>query len=229
MTHDPLAERIAAAARDMEGEHDPVATMDKAVKLAIDLVPNAQECGISLIQRKGRIDTPAATSDAVDRIDDLQYHYNEGPCLDAIRQHEVVQSDDVSADDRWPQWGVAAAEEVGVRSMLCFRLFTHGDKYGALNMYSRQTGAFDEHDREHGLAIAAHSAVAVAAAQEIDQLRLGMDSRTVIGQAQGILIERFDRDPDWAFQVLARVSSHSNRKLREVAQDLVRTRRLPQE
>ena len=72
--------------------------------------------------------------------------------------------------------------------MMCFRLFTHGDKLGALNLYSRQSNAFDDDDREHGLAIAAHTAIAVAAVQEIDQLKAGMDSRNLIGQAQGTLL-----------------------------------------
>jgi GAF domain-containing protein len=227
MAAEDLSERIAAAARDMEGELDPSATMEIAVRRARELVPGAQEAGISLVDRDGRVESPAVTSDVVARIDELQYEVNEGPCLDAIREHEVVQSADVGADDRWPQWGPAAAEETGLRSMMCFRLFTHSDKYGALNFYSRRSDAFDEVDREHGLALAAHTAIAMAAAQQVDHLKVGMDGRTIIGQAQGILMERFDLDPDRAFAVLARTSSQMNRKLRDVAFEVVQTRRLP--
>jgi GAF domain-containing protein len=228
MTHHSLSEQIAAAARELEGEFDQGATMDKAVSLSVQVVASAEEAGISLLHGcRGGIDTPAATSDLVRRIDELQYHFDEGPCLDAIRESETTYSPDVGTDDRWPRWGPAAAEETGVRSMMCFRLFTHGDKLGALNLYSRASNAFDDDDREQGLAIAAHTAIAVAAVQEIDQLKAGMDSRTLIGQAQGILMERFGMDAHRAFAVLTRLASQTNRKLRDIAYEIVQTRLLP--
>ncbi len=227
MAGQSLSEEIAAAAREMEGEHDPGDTMDKAVQVGLQLVRNAQESGISLLRRGGRIDSPAVTSDAVARIDELQYEHDEGPCLDAIREHEVVTSPDVRSDERWPGWGPAAAEETGLRSMLCFRLFTQGDQLGALNFYSRQVDAFDQDDRDHGLAIASQVSIAIAAAQEIDQLKAGLDTRTVIGQATGILMERFGLDADRAFEVLTRLSSQTNRKLRDLAREIVASGRLP--
>lgn len=227
MTQVSLAEQVAAAAREMQDERDAGATMDKAVVIAQRVVSGAQEAAISLVHRGGRIDTPAATSEVVRRIDELQYRYDEGPCLDAIRVQGYARSSDVRTDERWPQWGPAAAEETGVRSMLSFRLFTHADKFGALNLYSRQSDAFDDDDHEHGLAIAAHMAIAIAAAQEISQLKGAIDTRTVIGQATGILMERFDLDAGRAFVVLTRLSSHSNRKLREIAHELVETRQIP--
>lgn len=226
MPPSPLSERLADAARAMEGARYHESTMDTAVGLGLQLVPGAEEAGISLVRRK-EIDSPATTSQLVNRIDQLQYEHDEGPCLDAIRESEVVASCDVSQDARWPSWGPAASEETGLRSMLCFRLFTHDDTYGALNFYSRQADAFDDVAQENGLALAAHAAIAVAAVQEIDHLKVGMDGRTVVGQAQGILMERFDIDSDRAFTVLTRVSSHSNRKLREIAAEIVSTRRLP--
>ena len=222
-----LAEEIAAAAREMEGQHDPGNTMEKAVRVGLQLVRNAEEAGISLLHRRGRIDSPARTSDAVRRIDELQYEHDEGPCLDAIRQQEVVTSPDVRRDERWPAWGRAAAEATGLRSMLCFRLFTHGDQLGALNFYARQVDAFDEDDHDHGLAIASQVAIAIAAAQEIDQLRAGLDTRTVIGQATGILMERYGLDADRAFEVLIRLSTQTNRKLRDLAREVVASGRLP--
>lgn len=225
-----LSEQIAAAAREMEGEHDPRTTMEMAVRLGVEIVSGAHEAAISLLYTGPlRIDTPAATSDAVRRVDELQYEHDEGPCLDAIREHHVVKSPDVRSDARWPRWGPAAAEETGIRSMLCFRLFTHRDKLGALNLYSREVDGFDDDDREHGLAIAAHTSIAVAAAQEIEDLKAAIDTRTVIGQATGILMGRFDLDAPRAFAVLTRLSSHSNRKLRDIAHDIVATRLLPEE
>jgi hypothetical protein len=82
-----LAERIAAAAREMQNEATSATTMDRAVIVALDIVTHAQECGISLVRKKSQtVDTPAATSDTVRRIDDLQYELGQGPCLDAIFQ-----------------------------------------------------------------------------------------------------------------------------------------------
>jgi hypothetical protein len=113
--------------------------------------------------------------------------------------------------------------------MMCFRLFTIGDRLGALNLYSRRGDAFDTEDREHGLAIAAQTAIAVVAVEEIDQLKAGMDTQALIGAAQGIIMERHDVEDTVAFAVLIRLSSLTNRKLREVAWDIVRTGRLPDE
>jgi hypothetical protein len=121
----------------------------------------------------------------------------------------------------------AVAVAVGVRSVMCFRLFTNQDTVGALNFYSRRIDAFGKEDREDGLAMAAHTSMAMAAAKEIAQVRIALDTRLVIGQAQGILMAQFDLDADRAFQVLVRASSHTNVKLRKVAENLVRTRRLP--
>jgi AmiR/NasT family two-component response regulator len=110
---------------------------------------------------------------------------------------------------------------------LSFQLFTHEDTLGALNLYSRVRDGFREEDREDGLALAAHIAIAVAAAQEISQLTRAMDTRSVIGQALGILMERFDLDAARAFAVLTRISQTEQQKLQHVAAELVETRRLP--
>ena len=226
MSTSPLSERIAAAARELQGETGAQHTMDKAVTLAVRLVDHCEDSGISLVHPNSRIDTPAATSDVVVRIDELQYQHDEGPCLTAIRESEVVYSPDLSSESRWPAWAREVVAETGVRSMLCFRLF-NDHTLGALNLYSTGLNAFDEDDRAEGLALAAHAAVAMTAAQEADHLRTAMDTRTVIGQAAGILMERFDLTEDHAFAVLVRVSSTTNTKLRQVAADLVRTRKMP--
>ena len=220
-------ESIAAAARAMEDESTPSDTMERALSFARELVPSAQDAGISLRRRGGSVETAAATSDVVVLADKLEYELGEGPCLDAIWHAEVVRSNDIGADERWRRWGPRVVEEAGMRSMLCLRLFTHEDRLGALNLYSQQADAFDDADVEHGLAMAAHSAVALSAALQIEHLRLGMDTRTAIGQAQGIMMERFDMDGAHAFAVLTRLSSHSNRKLREIAVEIIETRRLP--
>lgn len=226
MATDDLSRLIASAARSLRDEPGPQQTMEKAVELAVRSIEGCEHAGISLIH-KGQIETPAASDEVVTRVDELQYEHREGPCVDAILEEEVIHSRDIAADERWPAWGPRTAEETGIRSILSFRLFTHQDTVGALNLYSSGEGSFDSEDREVGLALAAHAAIAVAASQEIENLHHAVDSRTIIGQAVGILMERFDLDADRAFSVLRRVSQDTNRKLRDIADELVTTRSLP--
>jgi len=218
---------VADAARELEGEA-PGVTMERAVGLGVQLVRGAHEAGITVARSRGRIETPAATSALVTRVEALQHELGEGPCLDALRRQDVVRSADIARDDRWPTWGPRVAGETPIRSMLCFRLFTDDDVVGGLNLYSYNLDAFDEEDVEDGLLLAAQASVAIASAQQIAQLRVAVDGRTVIGQAQGILMERFGLDPTAAFAVLARVSQQHNVKVVQVAADLVETRLLPQ-
>ena len=224
---DSLPHRLAHAAREMQGEANASLTMDSVVRIGVDLVAGAEHAAISLVHGHGRIDTPAASDDVARRVDELQYEFGEGPCLDAIHLEERVHSPDIAADLRWHGWGRRVAEELGIRSMLCFRLFTNEETRGALNFYSSQPDGFSPEDSENGLGLAAHAAIAVTAAFEIEQLQAGIDSRDLIGQAKGILMERFGLDSGRAFAVLARVSQQSNLKLRDVSSELVRTRDLP--
>lgn len=226
MNEDDLSRDIADAARQLQDEVGSEHTMERALQLAIKMVDGCEHAGISLV-RHGKIDSPATSDDVVIRVDQLQLQYDEGPCMDAIREEEIVHSRDIASDPRWPEWGPRTAAETDVHSMKCFRLFTTHDTIGALNLYATQGGAFDVEDREHGLALAAHVALAVVASQQIESLRAGLDTRTVIGQATGMLIERFDVSPDVAFAVLKRISQQSNRKLRDIAVQLVTTRQLP--
>lgn len=226
MTERDLADDLAAAARELVSEKDVYTTLDKAVDLCVDLIEGCEAAGVSIVQRRG-VDSPATTSEAVARSDALQYELDEGPCLDAVREHELVGSRDLTTDERWPNWGPRVAEECGARSMLCVRLYVADDSLGALNMYSREVDAFDDSDHAEALALAAHVAVALVAAREIEALNRAVRGRTITGQAQGILMERFDIDAARAFEVLKRVSQDNNVKLSKVAAELVETRKTP--
>jgi transcriptional regulator with GAF, ATPase, and Fis domain len=228
MRNQEMTDSFALVARELRAEADDVnATLHKAVALATDLIDGCDEAGVSIVYRKRRIDTPAATGDAARRGDALQYELGEGPCLDAIWQQDTILADDLATDERWPTWGPRAAAELGVHSFLALQLFTHADTLGALNLYSYKPDAFDKDDTVEGLALAAHVAVALAAAQQIGQLQSALTNRTTIGQAEGILMERFQLLPNQAFAVLARVSSTSNRRVADLAAELVETRRMP--
>lgn len=222
-----LTDRLAEAARDL-GSEDLEQTLEKAIGFAVEVIEGCDAAGITLVYANKRLDTPAATNQGVARGDALQYELGEGPCIDAVWDHELVSSPDLARDKRWPSWGPKVVEELGVRSMLCVQLFTTEGTAGGLNMYSKTVNGFaHDDDRHEALALAAHVAVALAASRQIAGLKSALTSRTVIGQAEGILMERFDISAARAFEVLKRVSSHSNIKLNAVATELVETREMP--
>ena len=228
MSTDDLSSRIAAAARSLEHEEGAQLTMERVLELAIEMLPGAEYAGISLVSRRGMLESPATTHEVILEIDRLQVESGQGPCVETIFTEDMVQSRNLADDVRWPDWGPRVVEETGIRSMMCFRLFTQSDTVGTLNLYATELGAFATEDRDHGIALAAHAALAMVAARRVETLNLGLDTRTVIGQATGVLMERFDLDAPSAFDVLKRVSQDSNRKLREIAQELVVTRHLPE-
>ena len=221
-----FSQQLADAARSMQGLTGTQQTLDKVVLVATEIIDGCDLVGISVVH-PGGIETPAGSDDALNRIEELQFTLKEGPCFDALHNHETVQSDDLSTDRRWPNWGPLVVNQVGVVSIVSYRLFTTKDTLGALNLYSRKRDAFDADDVYNGQALAAHVAVALAASQNAAHLELAIANRTVIGQAEGILMERFGITADVAFAVLRRVSQDRNVRLNGVAEELVRTRQTP--
>ncbi|WP_232807111.1 GAF and ANTAR domain-containing protein [Geodermatophilus chilensis] len=156
----------------------------------------------------------------------MQERLQEGPCLDAVWEEETVRVEDMRTETRWPRFA-AGAVELGALSSLSFQLFVEGDGLGALNLYAREPHAFGEESEDVGLVLAAHAAVALAGAQQEQNLRRAVGNRDLIGQAKGILMERYRLTADQAFQVLARVSQQTNRKLVDVAEELTQTGAVP--
>jgi GAF domain-containing protein len=218
---------MAAAARELQDQHDPASTIKVAVALLVQNVEGCEAAGVSLVRSKGTIDAPAASDDVVEIGDRLQAELGEGPCLGAIWEEDMVYVTDLETDPRWPRWGPRLHQATGVRSLLSLRLFTVQNTLGALNLYSSKPDGFGEQDKAEASALAAHIAIAVAAAQRIEQLETALDSRTVVAQACGLLMERYDIDAVRAFALLGRLSSTSNVKLRDLAARLVLTRQLP--
>lgn len=221
--------RLAAIARELANEPDMQATLQRIVEAAAHNLDGEVWASVSLVKQHHEVQTPAVTDDRAGRADRLQYDLQQGPCLDAIWEHETFQIDDMTTDERYPRWTRAVAEETGIRSSLSLQLFTDKEQHslGALNLYSPEPNAFDEETRGEGLAFAAQAAVALHSAQTEENLRSAMATRTLIGQAQGIVMERLKITPDQAFGVLSRMSQESNVKLREVARRLVETGEIP--
>lgn len=207
--------RSMGAAADMDG------TLQSALTGALEAVKHAEHAGVSMVYQHTRIETPAATDDVARRGDELQYELGEGPCLQSIREQETVWSDDLTVERRWPQWSQRASDELGVRSMLCFQLFVTHDTLGALNLYSSRPHAFESEDRTVGLALSAHIAVALSSAQNVAGQESALLGASVIGQAQGILMQRYELLPSQAFLVLARAAQRDDRTLQQISETLV--------
>jgi GAF domain-containing protein len=224
---DHLLDVMSRVARELQGEHGDVeATLQAITAAAVGTVPGAEDCGISYVIGRSTVQPRAATSEFPRSVDVLQERVGQGPCLDAVWKETVVRVDDVRTDERWPEFATRAAD-LGVGSMMCFQLFVEGDQLGAMNVYSRARCAFDDAAQDVGLLFAGHAAVALAGAEHEQELREGLTHRDVIGQAKGILMERHRLTAHQAFDLLVRTSSTTNRKLRDIADELTETGQLP--
>jgi GAF domain-containing protein len=203
---------------------------DARVRVAVGgsrlIVSGCDHAGFT-VDEGGRLSTEVGSDDLVRRADSLQGELSEGPCLGMMRDQDALVSNDLTQERRWPRWASRVHAELGVGSMMALLVHTDRHSYGRLSLYSDQRHRFVGEDVAVGQAIAAQLAVTLDAGRQIDQLKVAMDSRTIIGQAQGLLMGRLEIDADQAFDYLRRISSHSNRKLAVVAMEIVRTRQLP--
>jgi GAF domain-containing protein len=216
---------FAQMALDLHDAPTAESTIERIAEYA-KLATSCDEAGIMLVHGRQQIETAAATSQRVGESHNLQIVHDEGPCLDAIEGEASYTSPDVRADPRWSKWGPAVAD-LGLRSVLSVRLETRSRRYGSLNLYSERLDAFDVDDLAVATIFVRHAAVALANAHNEEGLQVAIDARKLIGQAQGILMERFDIDADRAFEFLRRQSQAHNVKLRYVAEWVVDHRGSP--
>jgi GAF domain-containing protein len=216
-----VAREMSELARTLEAESDPKKLMDRIVAAAIADIEGASHAALSLFT-KNRVYTDAASDPLVDEVDQAQYEAAEGPCLDASRQARTVRANDLRDEPRWPTFA-ARAVELGIRSMLSVQLFVEEGGMGALNLYSEHAGAFDDDDENMAMLLGAHASVAMSAARQRQNFDVALDSRDLIGQAKGILMERFKVDSQRAFDMLVYVSQHEHVKLRDLAQTITET------
>ncbi|HET7072150.1 MAG TPA: GAF and ANTAR domain-containing protein [Nocardioides sp.] len=213
---------LADAARELAHEPSNATTMDHVVALCVDSVPGCDAAGVSVADGAD-IRTLATTDDSLVVMDQLQLTLGEGPTLEALHNRESVVCLRLADDHRWPRWGRRVVEESGHASLMSFCLFASDDSSGTLVLYSRKEDGFDHEDLLEGQVLAGQASVALAANLKEQQLTQALETRTVIGQATGILIERFGVKPDQAFAVMRRVSQNHNIKLHLLAEHLVQT------
>lgn len=226
MGAEPWARRVARIARDLQAESGSADTMDLAVRLAVDTIAGSEQATLSVVHRGEIVGTPSATSDDAAAADVLQLDLHSGPLLGEVWEREVVSCPDLAAEPRWPTWGDLVVQKCGFRSLLCFRMFAADQRLGALSLYSSRAHAFTSADIDAGISFAAHAAIALEVARDDDNKELALDSRSIIGQATGIVMERYGLDAVRAFAVLKRISQDGNIPMHQVATDLIRTRLL---
>jgi GAF domain-containing protein len=213
-------------------DHSLQSVVQKVTDLAARVIPGEPVSSVTIV-RDGHPVTIAASGHLARELDEAQYRSGDGPCLQAAVTGAPVTVADTRTDPRWPAV-TALADARGCRSSLSYPLPSQEAVTGALNLYSRSRQAFDERTQGLLARFAAYAVVPVSnmylyrtAVQRAEHLAAALDSRAVIDQAKGILMERFRMTADQAFQALARVSMDSNRKVREVAEQFVRTGELP--
>ena len=217
-----LAEKLSELARTLQDYKDVDTTLKAIVAAATDTVPGADYASISAVRNRREVQTLAATGDLPRVVDQAQYDTGQGPCLDSLYERQTVRLSDLSTETRWPEFA-ARAQQAGVRSMLAIQLYVTGEDLGALNLHSVRPDAFTDESEQVGLLFASHAAVAMVGAQDHKHLRAAINSRDIIGQAKGILMERYKVGADEAFRLLVLASQTTNTKLLDVADYLTST------
>jgi hypothetical protein len=207
-------------------------TVGQVIALSMTTIEGCDYAGI-LVMEGDEVTTPYGTDPLVIELEALQKTVGEGPCLDAMSQSAPFYAEEFASDARWPRFGPMAREK-GVHSVLALPLLLNGAP-AALNLYGRQPQAFGIIDRGRGLFLAAMAELAFSSAQTLEDeerrtanLHAALATREMIGQAQGILMERERMTSDQAFDLLRRASQHLNVKLRDVAQNLIDTGERPE-
>lgn len=224
---DPLAVALAALARRLVADEESLhGALTSVATLARDLVPGCSAASITLFE-DGKPRTIAFSDGSALRVDEAQYDNRAGPCLMASDEMRVVRVDSLQNDTRWKAVG-DEAEAHGLLSSLSLPLVVGGSGTGALNLYSDQEANFDDDAENVATIFSTHAAVVLSnsqaywAAHELTHhLNIALESRAVIEQAKGVLVARERCTPDEAFEMLRRASQRENRKLREIAEDLV--------
>lgn len=217
---------LAAAIRAISVDPDESVAFQHVVDVALREIAGSELGGVSELTKNG-IRTRLASEPQVEQVDRVQYEAREGPCLTAaVAGMPVVVCEDLASDDRWPAFGQGAAD-LGIRSVISFKLFDAQETIGALNLYARKPHAFAADAEDVGSLLAAHAAVVMTASRKQANLNVALQTRDVIGQAKGILMERYKIDDRQAFSMLIAVSQHTHRKLRDVADRLRRTGEIP--
>lgn len=220
--HVMTEERLLDAARRLSKSLTPGdldETLSRITRAAVEVLPGVQYASITILRADGQLETAAPTDDVLLGLDAAQYKLREGPCYEAAVDTVHVVAPNLAADQRFPRYA-AVAVAAGIRAQAGLRLFEAPKTQGALNLYSHDVGAFEDLGSLGDL-FAHQSAMSIHYAQEIHNLNQALRTRRLIGQAVGIVMERYKLTDQRAFAFLTRLSQHGNVKLQRVAQEIV--------
>ncbi|OBG69346.1 GAF and ANTAR domain-containing protein [Mycobacterium sp. E3339] len=213
-----LAKLVASLEHD---ETDTDVGLRELIHNGVQHVAGSQYAGITLAEKSRAVNNVVATHQYPIVLDAIQNRYGEGPCVEAAWRHHVMHVDDLTAEERWPRYRRHALEQTPIRSILSFELFVNHDSLAALNFYADSPHAFGDDAVDLGAVFATHVALAWSVMRRQDQFRSALASRDIIGQAKGIIMERFGLDAVEAFELLTRLSQQSNTRLIDIAHGLV--------
>lgn len=219
--HAAFGTAAARAAREVHAPTDVAGTLSTIVEVAVRSLPEVDHASVTVARSSGEVETRAASDALARELDHLQYELGEGPCLYAALAEETVLVEHVRHDQRWPRF-LGEAVRRGVRAQVALRLSVDGSTFGALNLFSTTADAFSDETRDLAELFATNAALALGGVRQREHLTAAVESRQLIGAAIGIVMERFGLDEEHAFAYLARLSQTTNRKLRDVAGELVR-------
>jgi GAF domain-containing protein len=215
-----IASAMAQVALDLDTAGDRDEMLSRVTHFARETIQGVDFASISVRFRDGHLETFASTAEVINQADALQYALREGPCYEtAATTVKAVATDDLSTDARWPSYGPAAAA-LGLRAQLAVLFYDNPQSRGALNLYSSTAATFAEQLPLAQL-FARHAAIAMGHSYTVEGLKEALATRKSIGQALGIVMERYGLDEDRAFEFLLRVSQTGNVKLRNVAAQIV--------
>jgi hypothetical protein len=221
-SHD-LAVRMAELSRAVAAPRTAEEIFSEVTKAAVELIPGVHTAGILLITKGGKFESHAGTTELPHELDELQHLLQEGPCMDAALHDVMLRTEDFRTETRWPAYSAAVAK-LGVLSGMSFRLYTNERTAGALNLFGFQPTNWTVDQQTIGSVLAAHAASAIIANRQGEQLNSALNTRDRIGQAKGIIMERFGVDDIRAFDMLRRLSQESNTPLVKIAEGVINTR-----
>jgi GAF domain-containing protein len=222
--HSPdLAVRMAELARSVASPRSLNDVLAGVTAAAKEFIPGVDTAGVLLVGPGKTFESLAGITELPHELDELQMRFDEGPCRQAALEDVVVRTDDFRHEERWPRYSPACVE-LGVLSGLSFKLYTADRTAGALNLFSFRPNSWDVDAETTGMVLAAHAASAILASRQHEQLNSALSTRDRIGQAKGIIMERYNVGDVQAFEMLRQLSQESNTRLVDVAQKVIDTR-----
>ena len=219
--------QVARELQEAGGWHE---TLQRIVELAVK-VAGADFAGLVAPGAPGGPRVLAATDHATaEALVAVKKEAGAAPAWEAILERRTVHSDDLRCEHRWGDYGPLVAYRVGFRTVLAFCLLIDDQPVAALSMYSREPHAFSDEQKELVGAFAEHASIAfdhAAKAEQITTLHVALDHARDIGAAVGIIMDRLHLSQADAFGRLRKVSQDRNRKLSQLAADIVSTGELP--